>query len=56
MCLADFTGHVGRHIYGFDWVHGGFVAGQRNLEGKMLFKFCLEKGLCVSITWFEREE
>ena len=25
MCLGDFNGHVGRHIDGFDRVHGGLV-------------------------------
>ena len=33
MCLGDFNGHVGRHIDGFDGVHGGYDVGQRNLEG-----------------------
>ena len=32
MCLGDFNGHVGRHIDGFDGVHGGYGVGQRNLE------------------------
>ena len=29
MCLVDFNGHVGRHIYGFDRVHGGY--GRKNV-------------------------
>ena len=33
MCLGDINGHVGRHIDGFDGVHEGYGAGQRNLEG-----------------------
>ena len=45
MCLGDFNGHVGRHISGFDETH--HVAGQKNLEGRMLLEFCLEKVLCV---------
>ena len=53
MWLGDFNGHVGRHI---DGVHGGYGVGQRNLEGRMLLKFCQEKELCVSSTWFKREE
>ena len=44
VCIGDFNGHVGRHI---DGVHGGHGVGQRNLEGKMLLEFCLEKELCV---------
>ena len=56
MCLGDFNGHIGRHIDGFDGVHGGYVVGQRNLEGKMLLEFCLDRKLCVSNKWFRREE
>ena len=41
MCLGDINGHVGRHIDGFGGVYGGYGAGQRNLEGRMLFKLCL---------------
>ena len=35
MCCADFNGHVGRHIYGFDGVHGGFGVCLRNLKGRI---------------------
>ena len=49
ICLGDFCGHIGRHMDGFDGVHGGYCVGQRNLEGRML-QFCLEKELCVSNT------
>ena len=56
MWLGDVNGHVGRHIDGLDEVHGGYGAGQRNLEGRMLLKFCQEKELCVSNTWPKREE
>ena len=24
MCLGDFNGHVGRYIYGYDGLHGGY--------------------------------
>ena len=47
MCLGDCNGHVSRHIYGFDGVHEGYGVGQRNVEGRMLLEFCLEKELCV---------
>ena len=50
-CLGGFNGHVGRRI---DGVCGGYGVGKRNLEGRMLLEFCLEKELCVSCTWFER--
>ena len=56
MCLDDFNGHVGRHIDGFDGVHGGHGVVQRNLEGRMLLEFRLEMQLCVSNTCFNREE
>ena len=32
MCLGDFNGHVGRHIDGFDGVHGGYGIVQRNFQ------------------------
>ena len=32
MCLGDISGHVGRHIDGFDEVHVGYGVGQRNSE------------------------
>ena len=54
MCLGDLNGHVGRHIDGFDGVHGRYCVGQRNLEGRMLSEFCLEKESCVSTTWIKR--
>ena len=53
MCLIDFNGYMGRHIYG---VHGAYSVGQRNLERRMLLEFCLEKELCESNTMFKREE
>ena len=53
MCLDDFNGRIGRHIYGFDEVHGGYGVGERNLEVRMLLEFCLVKELCVSSTWFK---
>ena len=35
MCLGDFSGHVGGHIYCFNGVHGWYGVGQRNLVGRM---------------------
>ena len=37
-------------------VHGGYCVGQRNLEGRILLEFCLEKELCMSSIWTKREE
>ena len=58
MCLGDFNGHIGRHVEFslIDFVHGGYGAGQRNFEGRMLLEFCLSKQLYVSNTWPKREE
>ena len=53
ICWMDFNGNIGRHI---DGVHGRYGVGQRNLEVRMLLVFCVEKELCVSNTWFKREE
>ena len=36
--------NIGRHI---DYLYGAYDVGQRNLEGRMLLRFCLEKDLCV---------
>ena len=44
MCLGDFSEHVGRHIDDFD---GGYGVGQRNLKGRILLEFYLEKELCI---------
>ena len=54
--LGYFNEHVSRHIDGFGGAHKGYSVGQRNLEGIMLYEFCLEKELCVSNTWCEKEE
>ena len=54
MCMGDFNGQVGRHIDSFDGAHGGYGDSQRNLKGRILLEFCLEKE-CVSNTWSKRE-
>ena len=45
--LGELNGHVGRHIDGFDWVHGGYGVGQRNLEGRMLLVLSGEGNMCI---------
>ena len=50
MCFGDFDGRICRHI---DGVHD---VGYWNLDGRILLEFCLEKELCVLITWHKREE
>ena len=32
------------------------IIDDRNLQGRMLLEFCLEKELCVLNTWFKKEE
>ena len=56
VCFGDFNGYVGRNIYGFYDAHGECGVVQRNFEGRMFPELCLEKELCVSNTWFRREE
>ena len=56
VCMHWFNGHLGRHIDGLDGVQGGYGVGLRSLKERMLLEFCLEKELCVSNTWFKREE
>ena len=47
---------MGRHIVPFDGVHVGYGVDQRSFEGRMLLEFCLERELCLSNTWFNREK
>ena len=51
--LGDFNGNIGRHI---DGVYGGYGVHQKNLEGKMLLTFCMEKELSMLSICFKREE
>ena len=48
--LADFNGHVGRRIDGFEDVHCRYVIGKRNAEERRLLEFCDEKKLGVANT------
>ena len=43
---GDFNGQ-GRRINGFYGVHGGYGAGQRNVEARMFLELCLRKELYV---------
>ena len=55
ICLGDFNGHIGKEVDGFEGVHGGFEKGMRNLEGRLLLEFCVEKDLCVGNSWFKKK-
>ena len=50
MCLADFNGHIGRHIDGW------YGVDQRNLEVRMLIEFCPKTELYVSNTRLKGEK
>ena len=45
MCMGDFNGHIGRLIDGFDWVHGGYGVGQKNLKRKNDIIVLCQKGI-----------
>ena len=54
--LGDFNGHIGKEVDGFEVVHGGFGIGKRNVEGRLLLEFCVEKNLCVGNSCFKRKD
>ena len=56
ICLGDFNGHIGKEVDGFEGVHGGFGIGKRNMEGRLLLDFCVEKGMCVGNSWFKKKD
>ena len=56
ICLGDFNGHIGKEVEGFEGVHGGFGIGKRNLDGRLLLEFCVEKDLCVGNSWFKKKD
>ena len=43
--MGDINEQVGRHINGFDGVHGGFGVGLRNFMGKKLIRVLSIKGI-----------
>ena len=47
MCLGDFNGHVGRHIDGFNWVHGGYGVGLRRKKNDAIRVVSGEGIVCV---------
>ena len=48
--LGDFNDHVGKCAEGFEGIHGGYVIGKRNVKGRMLLDFCVQKEVCVANT------
>ena len=54
--LGDFNGHVGKYAKGFEGIHGGCEIGKRNVEGRMLLDFCVQKELCVVNTWYKKRD
>ena len=49
ICLGDFNGHIGKEVDGFEGVYRGFGIGKRNLEGRLLLEFFVEKGMRVGL-------
>ena len=56
ICLGDFNGHIGKEVDGFESFYGGFGIGKRNLEGRLLLEFCVEKDLYVGNSWFKKKD
>ena len=56
ICLGYFNGYIGTKVDGFEGVHGGFGIVKRNLEGRLLLEFCVEKDLCVGNSWFKKKD
>ena len=54
--LGDFNGHVRKCAEGFEGIHGGYGIGKRNVEGRMLLDFCVQKELCVANTWYKKRD
>ena len=54
--LGDFNGHVGKCAEGFGGIHGGYATGKRNVEGRMLLDFCVQKELCLANTWYKKRD
>ena len=50
--LGYFNDHVGKCAEGFEGIHGKYGIGKRNVEGRMLLDFCVQKNLCVANTWY----
>ena len=44
--LGDFNDHVGKCAEGFEGIHGGYGIGKRNVEGRMLLNFCVQRVEC----------
>ena len=55
ICLRDFNGHIGKEFDGFESVHRGFGIDKRNVEGRLLLEFCVEKGIFVGNSWFKKK-
>ena len=54
--LGNFNGPVGKCAEGFEGIHGGYGIGKRNVEGRMLLDFCVQKELCVANTWYKKRD
>ena len=50
------NGHEGKCAEGFEGIHGGYGIGKRNVEGRMLLDFCVQKEFCVANTWYKKRD
>ena len=41
-------------VDGFEGVYRGFRIATRNVEGRLLLEFCVEKNLCMGNSWFKK--
>ena len=53
--LRDFNEHIGKEVDGFEGVYWGFRISKKNVEGRLLLEFCVEKGMCVGNLWLVGE-
>ena len=56
MGLGDFNGHAGKCAEGYEGIHGGYGIGKINVEGNILFDFCLQKELFVANMWCKKRD
>ena len=54
--IGRFQWPCGKCAEGFEVIHGGYGIGKRNVEGRMLLDFCVQKDLYVANTWYKKRD
>ena len=57
--FGDFNGHVWKCAEGFEGIlggYGGYAIKKRNVKGRMLLDFCVQRELCVTNTWYKKRD